>query len=218
MKQLARRILALLYPPKCVLCAGLLAKKETDLCTACRLNTPAYPGSRHKLPHLAKWDALWYYEGTVRRSILRYKFYGRRSYSQSYGRLLAMKLVRENNSFDILTWIPVSRLRRWKRGYDQVELLALAAGRELGISAQRTLMKIRNNPPQTQQRNAAGRRANVLGAYCCPEPEAVRGKRILLIDDILTTGSTAGECARVLLTAGAKEVHFLALAASHNSQ
>ena len=114
----------------------------------------------------------------------------------------------------MLTWVPVSRLRRLRRGYDQVELLAKAVGRELGLSPVPTLKKIRNNRPQSRLKDPAARRANVLGAYRLLEGAAVKGQRVLLLDDILTTGATAGECARVLLSAGAKEVHCAAVAAA----
>ena len=158
---------------------------------------------------------MWYYEGDVRSSIIRYKFHGRRHYASAYGRILAMKLQSKLlDDFDILTWVPVAPLRRLKRGYDQVELLAKAVGTELSVTPTKTLRKIRNTPPQSRIRDAAHRRANVLGAYRAFQPEAIRGKRILLLDDILTTGATAGEAARVLLTAGASEVHCAAIAAA----
>ena len=112
----------------------------------------------------------------------------------------------------MLTWVPVSRLRRITRGYDQVELLAKAVGRELNIEAQPTLKKIRHNRRQSSISSAAQRKANVLGAYRVISPEVLHGKRILLLDDVLTTGATAGECARMLLTAGAKEVHCAVIA------
>ena len=82
-----------------------------------------------------------------------------------------------------------------------------------------TLRKIRNNRPQSGIDGQAKRRANVLGVYRVICPQEVQGKRILLLDDIITTGATAGECARVLLTAGAKEVHcgFIAAASHQNT-
>ena len=208
------RILQFLFPPKCVLCGRLLEKNETDLCHSCRCDTPEFPKSNLKLPYLAHWSALWYYEGTVRGSILRFKFHGARSYAEIYGRQLAMKLLSEDVPFDILTWVPISRLRLWRRGYDQVQLIAEAVGNELGIQPVSTLDKIRNNRPQSHLGNAAQRRANVLGAYRLKDHVQVQGMRILLLDDIITTGATAGECARVLLTAGAKEVFCAAVAAA----
>ena len=216
--KLLQRIWQLLFPPKCVLCGKLLKKQETDLCHSCRCDTPEFPRSNLKLPYLAHWAALWYYEGTVRGSILRFKFHGRRSYAETYGRLLAMKLLSEDASFDILTWVPISRQRKWKRGYDQVQLIAEAVGKELGIAPTSTLVKIRNNRPQSRLGKAEQRRANVLGAYRLAEDVCVKGKKILLLDDILTTGATAGECARVLLTAGAKEVSCAAVAAASHHE
>lgn len=216
---LPRALWPLLFPPKCILCRKLLREEELDLCHSCRSDTPFLSGKNVKLPHLAHWTSLWYYEDTVRRSILRYKFYFKRSYGESYGRLLAMKLLSDGIKFDILTWVPVSALRKWRRGYDQAELLARFTARELGVPPRPCLKKIRHTPPQSRMGAAAARRANVLGAYRCINPEEVRGKRVLLLDDVLTTGATAGECARVLLTAGAKEVICATVAvASHNEK
>lgn len=208
-------LMELLFPPKCVLCRKLLKSGEIDLCRECRADAPEYAGKKINIRFLDSFAAVWYYEGNVRRSLLRFKFYNARSYGVSYGRILAMRLQREYpDGFDMLTWVPVSRLRKLRRGYDQVELLAKAVGRELGLSPVPTLKKIRNNRPQSRLKDPAARRANVLCAYRLLEGAAVKGQRVLLLDDILTTGATAGECARVLLSAGAKEVHCAAMAAA----
>ena len=209
----------LLFPPKCVLCRKLLGENETDLCRECRIHTPEFSNAQKKLPYLAGWTALWYYEGDVRHSILRFKFHNARNYAESYGRLLAMKLSQEDISYDLLTWAPISAVRKWCRGYDQVELIVQVVGKELGIEPVPTLKKLRNNPPQSGLGDAAQRRANVLGVYQVLDPSRIRGKRILLLDDIMTTGATAGECARMFLTAGAKEVFCATVAcAFHNKK
>ena len=201
-------ILRLLFPPKCILCGKLLREEETDLCRSCRTDSPECHKNNLTFSFLDSWAAVWYYDGYIRKSLHRYKFGRARHYADGYGRLLAMKLSAEYpEGFDVLTWVPVSRIRKFTRGYDQVELLAAAVGRELGMEPVRTLRKLRNNPPQSGIDRIEKRRANVLGIYRIENPEQVTGKRVLLLDDILTTGATAGECARVLLTAGAKEVH-----------
>ena len=219
MKRLLLLISHLLFPPKCVLCRKILDAHETDLCHQCRTDTPEFSAPQKKIPYLAGWTALWYYEGNVRHSMLRFKFYNARSHADTYGRMLAMKLAQEEVKFDLLTWVPISRVRKWRRGYDQVELIARAVGKELRCSPVPTLKKLRNNPPQSGLQEASQRRANVLGVYEVLDPAAIAGKRILLLDDIMTTGATAGECARMLLTAGAKEVYCAAVAASsHNKK
>ena len=208
-------LLNLLFPPKCILCGKLLERNEQDLCRDCRVDSPEYPDRKEKFQFLDSFTAVWYYEGNVRKSLLRYKFYNSRSFASGYGRLLAMKLLQTHpEGFDCLTWIPVSRLRKLRRGYDQVELLADAVGRELGMTPVPLLKKVRHTRPQSGLKEASKRRANVLGAYRELNREEISGKRILLLDDILTTGSTAREAARVLLTAGAKEVHCAAVAAA----
>lgn len=151
----------------------------------------------------------------MRNGLLRFKFHGARSLANPFGRFLAMKVLQNYpEGFDMITWVPVSKLRKIRRGYDQVALLAYAAGRELGITPVPLLKKIRHNPPQSGIPDASAKRANVLGAYRLLSDADLTGKRILLLDDILTTGATAGEAARVLRTAGAKEVHCAAIAAA----
>ena len=125
-----------------------------------------------------------------------------------------MKVLREQGTgFDAVTWAPVSALRRFCRGYDQSQLLARTVGKELDIPVQRLLKKQRHTPAQSRL-TTEERRANVLGAYRFAGKQSVAGKRILLIDDVFTTGATAEECARVLLTAGAKGVSCAAVAAA----
>ncbi len=206
-------ILQLLFPPKCVLCGKLLKREMLDLCHACRASAPHFCGRRKKRRYIRDWTALWYYEDMVRESLLRYKFSGRRSYALAYGRMLAMRIQQDlTESFDVLTWAPVSRRRKHKRGYDQAELLTRAVARELDKPVVRLLRKTRNNPAQSSMEDEAQRRANVLGVYQAVSPFPAVGKRVLLLDDIITTGSTAEECARVLLTAGAEAVFCAAIA------
>lgn len=213
------RLLRFLFPPRCIFCRSLLGKEETDLCRACRENAPETGKEKIKFSFLARWCAVWYYKDNVRNSMLRYKFSRKRSYAAVYARFLAMKLQRSGmDSPDVLTWIPVSFLRRWKRGFDQTQLLALAVGRELGIPAVKTLKKIRHTPPQSGILGVAARRANVLGAYRVTDPTLVRDKSILLLDDILTTGATASECAKTLCLAGARQVSCAVVAVASHSE
>jgi ComF family protein len=210
-------IARILFPPKCLLCRKILGAEELDLCHSCRIDGPECTHFQKKLPFIDSWAAVWYYEEQVRSSILRYKFYGARSQAQGYARLLAMRLLEQHpEGFDLLTWVPISPLRKLRRGYDQVELLAQAVGRELGMEPVPLLRKIRNNRPQSKIVGQAHRRANVLGVYRVENAALLQEKRILLLDDVITTGATVGECARMLLTAGCREVHCGAVAAARH--
>ena len=208
-----------LYPEKCILCGKILEREELDLCRECRVHGPECAISKIKYPFIDQWTGLWYYENDVRYSLIRYKFHNRRNYAASYGRLLAMKLMKEDRlDFDVITWVPVSAKRLRKRGFDQVQLLAEKLGKELQIDPIVTLRKVRDNRKQSGIVGHAQRRANVLGAYEAVQPERFAGKRVLLLDDIITTGATASECARVLLTAGASQVQLAVLAAARQSK
>jgi len=214
-------LLDLLFPPKCVFC-GKLLDGELDLCRHCRVELeefPSLPPNTHpdrksRLQFLDSFTAVWYYKGKVRDGILGLKFHYRVDHAAPLGRSVAMKLLREQgNGFDLVTWAPVSTLRKFRRGYDQSQLLAQTVGKELGIPAERLLKKRRHTPAQSTL-TAEQRRANVLGAYRFAGKQSIEGKRILLIDDVFTTGATAEECARILLTAGARGVSCAAVAAA----
>lgn len=205
----------LLFPPKCVLCRKLLSREETDLCRRCWIEAPEFSYPKIHISFVAGWTAVWYYRGDVRQSLLRYKFRNVRSYAGCYGRLIAEKLQSlPKTDFDLVTWIPVSPARKAKRGYDQVELIAKHVAEHLQLPLISTLKKVRNTPPQSGLGRFDQRKANIAGAYIVPDRQSIAKRRILLLDDIITTGATASECARMLQTFGAREVFCAAVAAS----
>lgn len=215
MNRLWERFLDLLFPPKCVFCRALLAEHEGDLCARCRRELPWISGqpSEQKQEFIALAVCPLWYEDAVRASFHRYKFHGRTCYAGPYGRLVAdCARTHLSSSCDLVTWVPLSRRRRRERGYDQAERIARTVAAELELPLLSTLEKIRDTRPQSGLTENSARRANVLGAYRCINSGAVEGKRVLLIDDVLTSGATASECARILRTAGAKTVFCATLA------
>ena len=148
----------------------------------------------------------------MRASLLRYKFGGASVYAEVYGEYLA-KCIDENAiSCDIITWVPLSRQRLRKRGYDQARLLAEDLSRRTGIPCAAALRKIRNNPAQSATGGAQKRRLNVKNVYRALPDAPIAGKRVLLVDDIVTTGATLSECAGELKKAGAKEIAAVTVA------
>ena len=208
-------LLDLLFPPRCVFCGKLLATGERDFCARCQRELPWLegPAAEQTGEFFSLCAAPLRYQGVVRDSIRRYKFKGRQGYHKAYGKLVA-QCVHDHlaGKYDLITWVPLSEKRKRERGYDQAFLLASAAALELGDVAVETLRKARNTDPQSGLEGEAERRANVLGAYIAVDPELVTGRRVLLIDDVVTTGATFSECARVLRTMGAKDVVCAALA------
>ena len=208
------RLLDLLYPPRCPFCRRLLFDSDALLCRDCRRRwveqNPA--GFRREIAHTKCVLAPLAYEGQIRESLHRYKFGGVTAYARTYAEILG-KCIDENQiSCDIITWVPLSRKRLRRRGYDQARLIAEELARVLQTECRPLLRKTVHTKPQSRTGDAAKRKANAAGVYCCPYAEAVRGKRILLVDDIVTTGATLSECARVLKAAGAAEIVGAAVA------
>ncbi len=208
MGRLISGLLDLLFPPKCAFCRRLVKSNNNLLCPACRANLPYTEdgGAQHGDFFRLCVSAL-YYEDTVREALLRYKFQGSSGYAGTFGRLLA-DCIRANlrGQYDLISWVPLSRERLRERGYDQAMLLAQAAALELQDVAVSTLDKVRNAEKQSGVGSAEKRRANISGAYRVADAELIQGRRILLIDDIVTTGATLSECARTLLEGGASQV------------
>ncbi len=201
-------LLDLLYPPRCAFCRRLLTGQERGVCRFCRPKLPYVPADG-QVQHFRNVDQCLsplYYHGSVKDSLHRYKFDGLSAYADIYSEFI-VKCIDENQiSCDSITWVPLSRRRLRKRGYDQAELLAKGIGKRLGLPPVRLLKKRRDTPPQSKTGSAEKRRANIAGAYTCLRPEQVAGKRVLLVDDIVTTGATLSEAAGVLKKAGAVEV------------
>ena len=206
------KLLDLLFPPKCMFCRRVLPYGARGCCESCRESLP-----KRDEPKRGGWFSLCVsplrYEGAVRQALIRFKFQDQPEYAAQLGAFLA-RCVREEleGQYDLITWVPVSDQRRKLRGYDQAMLLAAAAAVELGTVPAETLRKRKHIPAQSSLESAEERRTNVLGAYEAVAPERLAGKRILLIDDIITTGSTLEEASRTLLEAGAEAVVCAAVA------
>ena len=202
-------ILDLLFPPRCAFCQKLLKSGELGYCSKCQFKLPWIVGreAEQKFEFISLCVSPLWYQGEVRESIHRYKFGDRSGYSKVYGALVAQSIHDHlSDKYDLITWVPLSSKRLKKRGYDQAKLLALSASHDLNCVAVETLRKIRNTEMQSGITNDASRRANVMSAYEAVNLDQIRGKRVLLIDDVVTTGATLSECARVLRMAGASDV------------
>ncbi len=215
MGKLADGILDIFLEPRCAFCRKRLRPGENGMCSACAGTLPFRRPPLIEPPTFvdAMCAPLPYRDEAVHEAMIRYKFGGKTVYSRLFGRLIADS-VREclSGKYDLISWVPLSEKRLRERGYDQAMLLALAAALELDDVAVETLRKNRNTAPQSGSDSADERRANISGAYEAIDPELVRDKRILLIDDIVTTGSTLSECARTLMLAGAESVVCAAVA------
>lgn len=209
---LRKEILDLLYPPKCPFCGHLLEKGDL-LCPDCRRDLPwlSGPAGEKTVELTGGCVSVLEYDDRVKKAVHGFKFHGKSARSEVFGLLIAQCVREHELTADLVTWPPLSKKRLRKRGYDQAQLLAEKVGKELGLPVVRTLEKA-HRPAQSGLDGEAQRRANVLGAYSAINAETFQGKRLLLIDDVVTTGSTLSECAKVLRLAGAEGVVCATLA------
>lgn len=209
-------ILHLIYPPKCVLCGAFLAEEEAVLCPQCAANLPrTNPNSGLQFGEaFTLCLSPLHYQGMLRRSFQRYKFKGQWHYSRIYSRWMIESLAtwQPQWNLDLVTWVPLHPMRLRKRGYDQTKLLAQPVARYLGLPLIRTLRKQKNITAQSHLTTVSQRWENVKGSFQLLPGVEVEGRRILLIDDLITTGATLEQAASVLMEAGAEAVYCLTLA------
>ena len=151
------------------------------------------------------------YDSAVRNAILRFKFDGCGNYARVFAKYLAALAVEHGIEFDLVTYAPMTKKAKRKRGYNQAELLAkyFCAILSCEDKCVEAIVKIRETKPQ-EALGKAERKTNLSGAYKCIAD--VRGKRVLVIDDIKTTGATFNECGKALKKGGATSVITLAVA------
>ena len=206
MKAFFEKLLDLLFPPRCPFCRALLKDHERLICGKCRRELPWTPEAAQTqiFPHIDACLCPLYYEADVRASLLRFKFGGLSVYAPRYAELLGDCVEGKGLSFDLITWVPLGPKRLKKRGYDQARLMAEALAARLEKPCEQLLHKVKDNPPQSGTDSPQTRKANVKGVYEIADAQLVKGKSVLIVDDIVTTGATLGECARVLRSAGAR--------------
>jgi len=205
---LAGGLADLLWPPLCTACDAACAPGE-PFCRLCADSLVDLETTEQRLsfPRLPAWTSAhcrFEFGGQLAIAIRRAKYGGEGSFSRALGHLLPPA----PRGCDLVVPVPLHRRRLRLRGFNQAAELVRGTGARptLGL-----LVRTRDTPPQTE-RPPPARLHNVAGAFSVREPERVRRRRVLLVDDVMTTGATADACARALRQAGAAEVHVQAIA------
>ena len=214
-REVFSRLLDLVYPPKCVFCGKILERSGYCVCGKCEkeLHYNTNPVLSKKADGTNLCLSPLEYTDEVRESLLRYKFGGCLHYAETYSRIVSKIVYEYSSDCDIITWVPLSRKRKRSRGYDQAQLIAEGLSNLTGLDCKRLLVKTVDNPAQSGTKSAAVRAENVKGVYA-PADTKIKGRHVLLVDDIITTGSTVSECAKTLKKAGAASVTVVTVAAA----
>ena len=221
----------LLFPTLCLGCDRSLETNEKILCTPCRISLPET--GHHRQPYdynllnkfagkvSIKFLASYVYftkGGIVQKLIHQIKYKNQKEAAKELASWYGYQLKTESDiirNFDLLVGVPLYKSRLDQRGYNQADLIAEGLSETLGIPMRTdVLIRTRFNSSQTRK-NRLERWENVMTVFHVPDSQAVVGKNILLIDDVLTTGATIEACAGELLKAGCKSVGVLTIAATH---
>ncbi len=208
-------VLDLLFPPKCPFCQAVLDDPRAPVCPACRPGLPWLKGraGERRVEFTGGCFSPLAYRNAVPEAVHRYKFSRVRAFGKPFGALMAQCLEEHLPlGADLICWAPLSRKRFRERGFNQAELLAREVGRLRLIPAQPVLWKMRDTGPQSELEEESARRANARGVYSLLPGIDLAGKRVVLVDDVVTSGATLGECAALLCQAGAEAVYGLTLA------
>ena len=214
-------ILDLLFPPRCPYCQRILEKPREAVCPRCQGKLPWLKGKagERRVDFTKNCFSPLAYRGAAAEAVRRYKFRPVRAYAAPFGEVMAQCLLDHlPEGADLVTWCPLSKKRRRERGFDQSELLARAVGKRLGLPVAGTLKKVKHTSPQSGLEEESARRANARGAYVVLPECGLRGRRVVLVDDVVTSGATLSECAGLLMMAGAEEVYGLTLAQARRDQ
>ena len=204
-KKILTGLVSVFFPQRCA-CCGRVIVPSALFCPECLAALPKTVYERSAVGGFLCSAALLY-EEPYSTALKRFKFHSKPGGLQGFA-YLTVKTARERfagKDFDAVTCVPMTRLAVFKRGYNQSEELARACAKLMALPFEPVLEKYRSNAPQ-RTLNRSQRAKNVRGVFRIRKSHSVTGKRYLLIDDVITTGSTLGECARVLKTGGCSEV------------
>ena len=198
---LINHVINLIYPNVCGICDKI---SKEDLCKKCeiKLNEIAkFKIDKYKNKNFSKHLYIFKYEGIIKDRLINFKFNDKIYIYKAFVNFIIKnkKICRFLKNYDIIIPVPIHYKRKIKRGYNQSALIAksIAQNNNLIEYVDNVLLKQKNNKPQSTK-NKRDRQENVIGAYYIKNEYKIYNKKILLLDDIYTTGSTVNECAKAL--------------------
>jgi competence protein ComFC len=195
----------------CQRCRPGLPFQEPPYCPSCGKSLDHHPDCDQLSPELIQLNSVFRFEGVIKKAVHQLKYNNLRDIAPTLGGFMADFIKTNNISGDLLVPVPLHKSRLRERGYNQSQLLAISIHKSTGLSVfLDALRKIKATPPQADSASVEERRLAVVGAFGCYNN--FTGRRVILIDDVATSGATLSACATTLVAAGAKEVRALTLA------
>ncbi|XUX00341.1 MAG: ComF family protein [Dehalogenimonas sp.] len=195
----------------CTKCRPSLPFQEPPFCPACGKSLDHHPDCDSLSPELRQLSSVFRFEGLIKKAVHQLKYNNLRDIAPTLGGFMADFLKTNDLIGDALVPVPLHKSRLRERGYNQSQLLAISIHKLTGLPVfLEALRKLKATPPQADSASVAERRLAVVGAFGCYNN--FKGRRIILIDDVATSGATLSACATALASSGAQEVRALTLA------
>ncbi len=198
------RVISHPFCSQCGLPTSGLSMQSDGICGRCLAKSPPYSRARYAV----------YYEGQLRKALISFKYYNALNLAKTLSDILTMGFQThyDRDEFDLIVPVPVHRKRLFKRGFNQAALLAAKLSGNVNVPLyRRSLIKLKDTPPQARLTRSQ-RIKNIRNSFGVRNPAKIQRKRVLLIDDVATTGSTITEATKTLIKAGAARVDALVLA------
>lgn len=197
-KNFLTTIIDLVFPRRCPYCHDVIESYE-HACKKCLSKMPA-DGIHQGVGLGYRCASCLPYTDSYRKAVLDFKFRDKTQYSKEFSALIANEVRKSypDMVFDCITYVPMHKSSLKERGYNQCELLANDVAKILKIPCVNTLNKVKKTIPQHSIKKARERKANLRGAFKVVDKKYLKGKTILLLDDMVTTGTTLGECSKTL--------------------
>ncbi len=209
-------VIRLIFPSKCIFCSKIIRPEaDIDICRECFAEIPFLPPQPAEGQYniflnryCDKVVCACEYTGIIKKALIQFKFYNKPSFYRTLGRLLAHKVAEtiDCEDIDMVVSIPLYRKKQMKRGYNQAALIGRVLSREWQVPDCSAILKKVKDTRSQRLLDRKDRYRNLQDAFTLIDPDIVVGMNIVLVDDIFTTGSTVGECARILKEAGADKV------------
>lgn len=215
------RLLNLLFPPRCVLCRGEITG-EMQICSNCaeELQGQCQVRQREPVEGCTQAVSVLLYQGKVRRALLTCKYGKKMVIGKWGGGQIAACLRNDIPEWkpNLITYVPTTLGHWWNRGFNLSKVFAVETAKQCGLPCVSTLHRKWFAKSQLKTHSMQGRRENAACAYFPRKGCHLMGKRVLLVDDVLTSGATASTCAAILREMGADEVFFISLVKTPNNR
>ncbi|QUH24931.1 ComF family protein [Serpentinicella alkaliphila] len=210
-------LLDLIYPRnvKCIVCGEELVGSDIfDICKVCYSKIEFVYGYEDSLDFLSfeRIYAVAIYKDVVKKMIYNLKYYDKVYIAKTIAELMKEKLIEYNVEFDVIVAVPLHFTKEKRRGYNQTHLICKHLKRLLNKKYKARVIERIKNTEDMNKLSRIQRFENIEGAFIVKNNEAIKNKRVILVDDVLTTGATANACSKVLIDAGAQSVNLLTFA------